>query len=611
MISNTFRDAIFHLPYMEREYVRVSPDGRWVAWSWYGIGACADVYAAPTDGSAPPVRLSDTNENTILVAWTPDSRAVLVHQDHDGDERFRLFRIDLARPCDLIPLTEPQPNYFLRGGELHPNGCWLVYGANYDFDAQREIQATWVWRHDLETGERRALARPPRTHWFVPKLSPTGAHVLYERVGDNPSERHMWVVDINGKTERVLLPDNTFKRTTASWFPDSERLVVLGETDTHKKLGVHDLERGKTLWLIDDAARNIEMAFVPFGSARIVVVEWKNARLTPCLLDAETGAEFPLPKTRGDLFPLAPISHNEWVGMYSHSQQPDDMVRFSLDALDEKNLVSLTRVWEQTALTRDDFIAAQNFRWHSTDGLEIQGWLWRAQNPRGTIVYVHGGPTHHHEDRINPEIAFYVRAGFNVFDPNYRGSTGFSVAYREAIKRDGWGGLEQQDIRTGIEALLRTGIAEKYRVGITGTSYGGYSSWHAITHFPVETVAAAVPVCGMTDLVIDYETTRPDLRPYSEEMLGGSPAQIPEKYRERSPINFVQNIRGALLIVQGLTDPNVSPENVRAVAEKLQDAGIEYQLLTFDDEGHGIYKPKNLTRLCSEIAEFFAQVFTE
>jgi len=78
----------------------------------------------------------------------------------------------------------------------------------------------------------------------------------------------------------------------------------------------------------------------------------------------------------------------------------------------------------------------------------------------------------------------------------------------------------------------------------------------------------------MTDLVVDYETTRSDLRPYSEEMMGRSPNQVPDRYRERSPINFVANIKGRLLIVQGLQDPNV-----RAVRSALGRAGVEYDLL--------------------------------
>ena len=100
-----------------------------------------------------------------------------------------------------------------------------------------------------------------------------------------------------------------------------------------------------------------------------------------------------------------------------------------------------------------------------------------------------------------------------MLQPNYRGSTGFGLRFQEAILKQGWGGAEQEDIASGIAFLIGKGIAEKGRVAVTGTSYGGYSAWWAITHYPPELVAAAAPICGMTDLVIDYETTRPDSGP--------------------------------------------------------------------------------------------------
>jgi dipeptidyl aminopeptidase/acylaminoacyl peptidase len=157
--------------------------------------------------------------------------------------------------------------------------------------------------------------------------------------------------------------------------------------------------------------------------------------------------------------------------------------------------------------------------------------------------------------------------------------------------------------------LIQAGIALPGSVGVTGTSYGGYSSWCAITRWPPQIVAAAAPICGMTDLVVDYETTRPDLRPYSEEMMGGRPDQVPERYRERSPLHFVANITGRLLIVQGLQDPNVTPENVRVVRDALDQAGVPYEVLTFEDEGHGIGRPKNQKTLYLRLAEFFREAF--
>lgn len=195
-------------------------------------------------------------------------------------------------------------------------------------------------------------------------------------------------------------------------------------------------------------------------------------------------------------------------------------------------------------------------------------------------------------------------------DPNYRGSTGFGLAFREAIRADGWGGREQEDIRTGIVALLDRGLAQPRKVGITGVSYGGYSTWCAVTRLPVELIAAGAPICGMTDLVIDYETTRPDLAVYSEEMIGGKPSDAAQLYFDRSPVNFVANIQCPLLIVQGMRDPNVTPDNLSAVCAALDREDIPYDVITFSDEGHGIYKPANRIFLYRRLVEFFSNALS-
>ena len=114
---------------------------------------------------------------------------------------------------------------------------------------------------------------------------------------------------------------------------------------------------------------------------------------------------------------------------------------------------------------------------------------------------------------------------------------------------------------------------------------------------------------GITVKSLSLDTTRPDLRTYSEEMIGGRPDQVPERYRERSPLHFVANIKGRLLIVQGLQDPNVTPENVRVVRDALDQAGVPYKVLAFEDEGHGIGRPKNQKTLYLRLAEFFRAAF--
>lgn len=608
LTPNDYLDSLLTLPKLYGG--SVSRDGKWVAWIWMGVGEAIDVYAALTDGSAPPIQLSQTTQNTSMVSWLPGSDGVIVAQDQDGNERYRLFRIYLNNPNVFEPLTEKSPNYYIRGGQMHPNGKWLVYAANIDFQTGQEIEATWVYRHDLQTGERKALAQPTKGAYYFPLLNSTGTHILYNRKDRDSAGYQLWLVDIEGETDREIYSGGDDKKVYGSWLPDGKQVLIRAETETHFKVGILDLETGVIRWLIDDPNRYIEGAYVPIGSNQIVVSEVQEARLVSSLLDIEKGVETPIPISQGNLHPIAPLADGTWVGKFYSAQQITDLVRFSPKNPQSDTFLSLTAVNTRTKLTSEDLAAAEDFRWQSVDGLHIQGWLYRtSQLVKGTIVYVHGGPTAHSEDALDDQIQFLVSQGFNVLDPNYRGSTGFNRAYTEAIKIDGWGGREQEDIRTGIEALIEQGIATVGKVGITGTSYGGYSSWHAITHFPTEIVSASAPICGMTDLVVDYETTRPDLRPYSAEMMGGTPDEMPQRYHERSPIHYVDNIKGRLLIIQGLQDPNVTPENVSTVKKALDKAGIEYEMLVFENEGHGIDRPENLRTLYTHLADFFEQAF--
>jgi dipeptidyl aminopeptidase/acylaminoacyl peptidase len=597
-------DALLSIPALFGAVV--SPDGEWVAWSWARLGPAADVFAAPTDGSRPPLRLTQTTEgDTGVVSWSSDGESVLVSQDNDGDERLRLFRVRLAEPGTMEPLTQANPNYFTRGGQLHPNGRWLVYAANLDAQSGEETEADRLYRHDLETGERKMLAAPAKGSITGPELNRAGTHVLYSRNDLDPAGQQIWLVDIEGDTDRQILNFGPTVKVSASWLHDGRKVLFVVEAESHRKLGVWD--EGSVRWLVDDPDRGIEEALVPPNGGPAVVVGVERARTGASLLDVEAGTETPLKHTGGNLVPLAPVGDGRWVCIYYDARHPVDLVLFGASDAEPSSITGLP---QRMPPDLPRLVAAEDLRWHSVDGLEVQGWLYRAADESvGTVVLVHGGPTSHAEDRFNAQIQYLVSRGFDVLAPNYRGSTGFGLPFQESIKEDGWGGREQEDIRCGIEALIDAGIAQPGRVGVTGTSYGGYSAWWAITHFGPQTVAAAAPICGMTDLVVDYNATRPDLRPYSEEMMGGTPDSVPDIYRERSPNEAVRNIRGELLIVQGLQDPNVTPDNVDVVTEALHRDNIPYELLTFEDEGHGIARPENLRVLYPRIADFFQSAF--
>src|SRR5258707_10246045 len=111
MRPRSFIDAILSLPALGRALL--SPDGSLLAWTWYRKAPAADVYVAPTDGAAPPRRLTATPDDTNLVSWIPDGSGLVVAEDHGGDEHGQLFR--LALDGRMTPLTEAAPIYFPRG----------------------------------------------------------------------------------------------------------------------------------------------------------------------------------------------------------------------------------------------------------------------------------------------------------------------------------------------------------------------------------------------------------------------------------------------------------------------------------------------------------------
>ena len=612
-------------------YAQISPDGRWVAFEWYRVREKVDVYIVPSNGSAPPKAIGFTDEDTHLISWSADSSALVVSEDHDGDEHARLYRVGFQLDKSgalqigvLKPLTAPSPEYFVRGGSLSPDGNKLYFGANYDFSTNQVLEATWIIQLNLQNGSTTVLGKPRYPAFTRPELNLAGNALIYARKDRHPSGRQFHLIDIEKQEDTEILNFGDQEKVFAHWFPDSENILVISEKSSqgdqmYNRLGVYHAVSKDLRWLSDDPALSLETAWVtPAGD--IIADRIVESNHQPLLIkkpmqgwhanDVDDISVTPFPIVNGNFHPLGQASDGAWLAIHYSSQSPIDLIRFRKE--DMPVFESLTRCADRISFSLSDLISAQDFRWKSEDGLEVQGWLYRAHtNYKKAIIYIHGGPSSHSEDKLNPEIQYFVSCGFNVLDVNYRGSTGFGLRFRELIKEDGWGGREQSDIASGAKALIENGFAQPGKVGVTGTSYGGYSSWFLITHYPKEIIAAAAPICGMTDLVIDYETTRPDLRPYSEEMMGGNPQQAPQRYHERSPIHFVENIRGKLLIVQGAKDPNVTPRNLYQVKKRLAAHQIPFDVLIFDDEGHGIKKPSNQKILYARLKEFFESAFAD
>lgn len=603
---------------------KISPDGRWLAWTWTGIDETGNVWIVPTDGSQPPCRLTRGSDHFYVRSFSHDGTQVLLAQSIGSSERDQLFLAKLPRrgkedhldgPVEPCPITALQDDYYVFGGCFDPGEETLYYAASRDPITGHPIEGQHILAQSLETGSITSLAHGPSLDEDGPELSPDGRHLLYHRHDRHPAGSQVWLIDLEAETsaktrDREIINVGDALKARAHWLTDG-LLLVIGEAATHQRVGTFDLKTAQLAWLIDDAERDIERVIAGANGIYAAVIAYVQGQLRATRLEIATGEETPFKDDAASLLPIAELPDNSWIVERYSSREPHQFLRLDLAGSGSDLSHSMDRLDDvPNGLTSSDFVPAALYRWQGQDGLTIQGWLYRPRiKSRGLVAYIHGGPTWHSENWVNPIIQFLVGQGFTVLDPNYRGSTGFGHAFREAIKREGWGGAEQQDIRAGIEQLIADGLATPGRIGIVGTSYGGYSSWYGITKF-ADLINAAMPICGMYQLTIDYdETGMPHGRSYSEEMMGGTPSEMPDRYFQASPANFIQQITGKLLIVHGLRDTNVSPRNSWLAFRDLQHREIPFERLLYCDEGHGIYKTTNRESLLTAMAQFFGKAF--
>jgi dipeptidyl aminopeptidase/acylaminoacyl peptidase len=580
--------------------IHASADGKWAFWCLAGVDETENVWCAPLDGSAPPRRLTDGQDHYLIRDVAPDGSRLVLAQSVNANEHDHLLLLDRASGA-LAQLTPKQDTHYVYGGAFSADGAAVFFLADFDYATGEVTQGAWLWRQELATGARTCLARadsPP--HFYVgPMLSPDGTRLLWHRSDRAPGGYQLWVVDVATAAADKVLDLGPTNNVLATWL-DGGRIGFACDHQGRDRLGVLSLADGTLDWFAGEPELFPHQVLAGTGGD-FVCIHHDESRTRAALVGPKGIRPLPNLSGRRSLLPHAALPGGGWLAEAYDADAPHDLVAVAADG-------ACRVIWKAPAEPARHHAAPQDFRWAAPDGRAMQGWLYRPEGPcKGLVAYVHGGPTWHSEDWVNPRIQFWVASGYAVLDPNYRGSTGFGFGHRESIKDQGWGAEEQADIRAGIEAALAAGIPGP--VAVAGNSYGGFSSWFAITRH-ADLVTAAIPMCGMYRLDIDYHATEmPHGRAYSEEMMGGTPEEFPEKYANASPGRFIDRIRGHVLIVHGLADSNVGPENTHTAVRELTAAGIAHEVLLFADEGHGVARRSNHAAYLRRTAAFLDRAF--
>jgi len=221
------------------------------------------------------------------------------------------------------------------------------------------------------------------------------------------------------------------------------------------------------------------------------------------------------------------------------------------------------------------------------------------------LVLSHGGPTAHTTASLMLPIQFWTSRGFAVVDVNYRGSSGFGRAYRQALEGK-WGVADVEDCVNAALFLAETGEVDPGRLAIRGGSAGGYTTLCALTFR--DEFSAGASYFGVGDLESLVRDTHKFESRYGDRLVGPYP-EAAELYRERSPVRHVDRISTPVILFQGLEDRIVPPNQAQEMFAALKAKGIPVAYLAFEGEQHGFRKAETNRRCLEAELYFYSKVF--
>ena len=299
-----------------------------------------------------------------------------------------------------------------------------------------------------------------------------------------------------------------------------------------------------------------------------------------------------LTKTPGTYANISTALHSPRVAfIYSSLGKPDEVyLADSAAQFDQaRPITSFNK-----SLADADLPQGKPYQWKADDGTAVEGMLiyppgkFEAKHlPMFTLI--HGGPAdadgNHFEADWYQWAALAATNGWLVFEPNYRGSTGYGDKFLMQIvpvivSRPG------KDILEGVDALVKDGIADPDHLTIGGYSYGGYMTNWLITQ--TTRFKAAVTGAGAVEHIGNWgndDTTYDDAY-----FLGGRPWEAPQRYHDEAAIFQIDKVKTPTHLVAGAADIRVAVLEDYLLEHALYSLGIPNALLVFPGEGHGLGK---------------------
>jgi dipeptidyl aminopeptidase/acylaminoacyl peptidase len=596
--------------------VVISPDGDHVAYTVSHPRAAEDpvgpayseLFIAHFVGGEP-IQITQRPQLASQPAWVDDARLAFISRVTDEHAMAQVYTVHRTGG-ELQRITDAPEG--VSGFEISADGSRIFYTARQPenpevvrrreqgFDEKvfgEDVRHVQLYAQPLPAGERIALTP---AHMSVREfaVSPDGQSVALQMTegvtaDDDLMFRQTYVVPATGGELTPLAPTEG-KLGMMAWSPNSSRVAFLSATRLSDPLahliyiavpgqGVAETPmadyEGTVEWLAWEDGNTILFAAVEGTRTTL-----NRLDLNTGVIDRVLGGGLEIMRNLsvaadGDHFAAAVNTRNHPNELYVGHLSEGDFTR-----LTDHN------PW----LAERRFARQETIEWTGAEGERIEGVLvypldYVEGQAYPLAILPHGGPEGISIDGWNTRALYpaHVMAleGYVVLKPNYRGSGGRGPAFSMANHRD-LGGTEFEDVLLGIDHLAAEGLVDPDRVGISGTSYGGYFSAWATTRYP-ERFRAGITFAGLsnwlsfmgtTDIPHEMALVHWDLYWYED----------PDLYNDRSPVFHIDENTSPTLVVHGMVDERVHLEQSLQLYNLLRLRDVPTGLVFYPREPHGL-----------------------
>ena len=518
------------------------------------------------------------------------------------------------------PITPEGVDLRYGDGKIDSSRNWLICVREDHRDSEREAVNTVV-ALDIDGGGEGEVLVDGSDFYGYPSVSPDGSRIAWMS-WDHPNmpwdTSELWVAEIQDdgtlaeatkvageEGESVFQPE---------WSPDGTLHFVSDRTgwwNLYRWRGGHiealapmQAEFGAPAWALGthtfafESADRIVCKYVENGFWKLATLDTQRTQFTPI--------ETPYTEmSRGDI-KAAP---GQAVLEAGSTALPDSLVALNPDTGELKPL----RESRPIPVASGYISEPRAIEFETTGGKTAHAYYYAAKNvdfvgPASErpplLVVSHGGPTGSAATSFNLSYQFWTSRGIAVVDVNYGGSTGYGTEYRRRLNGQ-WGIVDIDDCINAALHLVREDEVDVDRLMVRGGSAGGYTTLASLTFRDVFKVGASY--YGVSDLEgLATETHKFESR-YLDSMIGPYPERR-DLYLERSPIHHTDQLSCPIILLQGLEDRVVLPNQAERMVDALREKGLPVAYIPFEGEQHGFRKSENIKRALEAELYFYSRI---